>query len=164
MVLLRVPLSRKGFHISMRQILEQAYLALLLEARLNAQCPSHIVISLLLFSFLRNTEKSSIMLVCILSAPSCITKPFYPSQLESGPGIRWLFSLPVILACPCFPTLLAQLCSVFAGSSVLLFSNTVFISTAGTCCLQFLWFILFMEILLYSAIPVVLTTLHVHTF
>lgn len=64
MVLLALSLSRKGFYISQPlKSLKKPYLAVLLETRLKAGCPSHIVISLLLFSFLRNTEKSSILVV-----------------------------------------------------------------------------------------------------
>lgn len=53
----------KGFLLAGVKSLNKPYLAILLEARLNAGCPSHIVISLLLFSFLRNTENSSILVV-----------------------------------------------------------------------------------------------------
>lgn len=59
LLLLRLPFSRKGFYISMRQILKQA----LSETRLSAGCHSRIVISLLVFSFLRNTENYNSILV-----------------------------------------------------------------------------------------------------
>lgn len=53
----------KGFLLARVRSLNKPYLAVLLEASLYAGRPSHIVISPLLFSFLRNNKNCSILVV-----------------------------------------------------------------------------------------------------